>query len=570
MTFSEIGLIPELLNAVEDLGFQTAMPVQAEAIPVLLQQDTNLIALAQTGTGKTAAFGLPIIQKIDLEGKQTEALIICPTRELCIQIANDCKKFAKYIPSCSVVPVYGGASMELQIRELKKGAKIIVATPGRMNDLLSRGKVDISRIKYLVLDEADEMLNMGFKEDLDAILSQTPLQKNTLLFSATMPREVEEIADNYISNPVRIQIGSRNQGSDNVRHFYYLVHAKDRYLALKRIADYYPDIYAIIFCRTKVETQEVADMLIKDGYNADSLHGDLSQAQRDHVMSRFRLRNIQMLVATDVAARGLDVSNLTHVINYNLPDELEQYVHRSGRTGRADKQGISIAIINLKEKHKIKSIERLIKKSFEKVRIPTGKEVCRKQLFNMINRVEQTVVNDQEIEDFLPEIVAKLSWLERDELIKKFVSLEFNRFLDYYRDAPDLNVDESKPAEKTRKSGVKNARSDKGGHFTRLYISLGHKDRIVPQRIIGLINDFTPRTRVEIGKIDIMDGFSYIEVDTKSVENVLDAFEGKFIKGRPIKVEVAEGKPQKKNRNKSGERRKDFNSKKSKDRRTRK
>ena len=505
MTFSEIGLIPELLNAVEDLGFQTAMPVQAEAIPVLLQQDTNLIALAQTGTGKTAAFGLPIIQKIDLEGKQTEALIICPTRELCIQIANDCKKFAKYIPSCSVVPVYGGASMELQIKELKKGAKIIVATPGRMNDLLSRGKVDISRIKYLVLDEADEMLNMGFKEDLDAILSQTPLQKNTLLFSATMPREVEEIADNYISNPVRIQIGSRNQGSDNVRHFYYLVHAKDRYLALKRIADYYPDIYAIIFCRTKVETQEVADMLIKDGYNADSLHGDLSQAQRDHVMSRFRLRNIQMLVATDVAARGLDVSNLTHVINYNLPDELEQYVHRSGRTGRADKQGISIAIINLKEKYKIKNIERLIRKSFEKARIPTGKEVCRKQLFNMINRVEQTVVNDQEIEDFLPEIVAKLSWLERDELIKKFVSLEFNRFLDYYRDAPDLNVDESKPAEKTRKSGVKNARSDKGGHFTRLYISLGHKDRIVPQRIIGLINDFTPRTRVEIGRIDIME-----------------------------------------------------------------
>lgn len=541
MTFEEIGLSPELLKGVKDLGFESAMPVQEEVIPTLLANDCNLIALAQTGTGKTAAFGLPIIQKIDLYSKHTEAVIICPTRELCIQIANDCKKFAKYIPECSIVPVYGGASIEVQIKELKKGAKIIVATPGRINDLIERGKVDLSEIKYLVLDEADEMLNMGFKEDLDAILEQTPINKYTLLFSATMPDEVEEIAGNYIENPIRIQIGSKNQGSNNVRHFYYLVHAKDRYLALKRIADYYPDIYAIVFCRTKVETQEVADMLIRDGYNADSLHGDLSQAQRDHVMSRFRLRNIKMLVATDVAARGLDVSNLTHVINYNLPDELEQYVHRSGRTGRADKQGISIAILNLREKHKIKNIEKLIQKTFEKAEIPTGKQVCRKQLFNMINKLESVIVNEEEIEDFIPEVVSKLSWLSREELIKKFVSVEFNRFLEYYKDAPDLNVDETKHDNENKKQNNKK-KTDKHGEFTRLFLSLGRKDRIVPQRIIGLINDYCPNIRVEIGKIDILDNFSYVEISTNDVDDVLFAFEDKFYKGRPLTFELAQAK----------------------------
>lgn len=550
MTFEQIGLSPELLKGVKDLGFESAMPVQEEVIPTLLEKDCNLIALAQTGTGKTAAFGLPIIQKIDLYSKNTEAVIICPTRELCIQIANDCKKFAKYIPECSVVAVYGGASIEVQIKELKKGAKIIVATPGRINDLLERGKVDLSSIKYLVLDEADEMLNMGFKEDLDSILAQTPVDKYTLLFSATMPEEVEEIAGNYIQDPVRIQIGSRNQGSNNVRHFYYLVHAKDRYLALKRIADYYPEIYAIIFCRTKVETQEVANMLIRDGYNADSLHGDLSQAQRDHVMSRFRLRNIRMLVATDVAARGLDVSNLTHVINYNLPDELEQYVHRSGRTGRADKQGISIAILNLREKHKIKNIEKLIQKTFEKAEIPTGKQVCRKQLFNMINKLESVIVNEEEIEDFIPEVIAKLSWLDREELIKKFVSVEFNRFLDYYKDAPDLNVDEKKE-EKENKKQAKKQNISKNGEFTRLFISLGRRDRIVPQRIIGLINDYCPNTRVEIGKIDILDNFSYIEIGTNDVNDVLFAFEDKFYKGRPLTLEVAIAKKPNKSKEKN-------------------
>lgn len=545
MNFENTGLFPELLKAIGDLGFENMMPVQAEAIPLLLNEECDLIALAQTGTGKTAAFGLPLIQKLNPENKSIEGIIICPTRELCIQITNDLKKFSKYMENRSVVPIYGGASIEMQIRELKKGAKIVVATPGRMNDMIQRRKVDLSAVRYVVLDEADEMLNMGFKEDLDAILQQTPQSRHTWLFSATMPKEVEEIAGNYQNEPKRIQIGSRNQGSDNVRHFYYLVHAKDRYLALKRIADYYPDIYAIIFCRTKVETQEVADMLIRDGYNADSLHGDLSQAQRDHVMSRFRLKNIQMLVATDVAARGLDVSNLTHVINYNLPDELEQYVHRSGRTGRADKQGISIAILNLKEKYKIKNIERLIKKTFEKAEIPTGKQVCRKQLFNMINKVEQTVVDEDEIGDFLPEIVAKLSWLDREELIKKFVSLEFNRFLDYYKGAPDLNVDEKKPLKGEEKAGKKKTAAKNKGGFTRMFISLGRRDKIAPQRIIALINDAMPNDRAGVGRIDIMDNFSYVEVESRCVEDLMFAMEEKFVKGRQIVFEPAEAKRKK-------------------------
>lgn len=557
MTFKDLGLKEELNKAVEDLGFEQAMPIQEKAIPTILYNDVNLIALAQTGTGKTAAFGLPILNKIDTEIDHTQALIICPTRELCIQIANDCKKFAKYIKDLRIVPVYGGASIEVQIKELKRTAHIVVATPGRLNDLLLRKKVSISKVKYVVLDEADEMLNMGFKDDLDNILFKTPQEKNTYLFSATMPKEVEEIADTYIDNPVRIQIGERNQGSKNVQHFYYLVHQKDRYLALKRIADYYPDIYAIIFCRTKVETQEVADMLIKDGYNADSLHGDLSQAQRDHVMSRFRLKNIQMLVATDVAARGLDVNNLTHVINYELPDELEQYVHRSGRTGRADKQGISIAIINLKEKHKIKSLEKTLKKEFTKADIPTGKQVCKKQLFNMINRVENVDVDSEEIEEFLPEISKKLSWMDREDLIRHFVSLEFDSLLTYYKDAPDLNVDELAEKEKIRRKKDKNKQKRERNFdkslFTTLCITVGYKDRIVPQRIIGMINDYTPHKRIEIGKIDINDEVSLIEVSNDGAQDVVDALDGRMIRGREIHVSFSdkgiERKPKQENFN---------------------
>ena len=543
MTFKDLGLKEELNKAVESLGFVNPMPIQEQAIPTILYNDVNLIALAQTGTGKTAAFGLPILNRIDMEQEHTQAVIICPTRELCIQIANDLKKFAQYIKDLRIVPVYGGASIEVQIKELKKTTHIVVATPGRLNDLLLRKKVSISKVKYVVLDEADEMLNMGFKDDLDNILFKTPEDKNTYLFSATMPKEVEEIADTYISNPVRIQIGERNEGSKNVQHFYYLVHQKDRYLALKRIADYYPDIYAIIFCRTKVETQEVADMLIKDGYNADSLHGDLSQAQRDHVMSRFRLRNIQMLVATDVAARGLDVNNLTHVINYELPDELEQYVHRSGRTGRADKQGISIAIINLKEKHKIKSLEKILKKEFTKANIPTGKEVCKKQLFNMINRVENVDVDSEEIEAFIPEISKKLSWMDREELIRHFVSLEFNSLLAYYKNAPDLNVNELAEKEKQRrekKQSQKRTRNFDSSLFTTLCITVGYKDKIVPQRIIGMINEYTPQKRIEIGKIDINDQVSYIEVSNDGAQDVLDALDGRLIRGREIHVSFAD------------------------------
>ena len=545
MDFKEFGFKEEINKAIEDLGFKTPMPVQEQAIPTILYNDINLIALAQTGTGKTAAFGLPIINRIDFDNKDVQALVICPTRELCIQIANDLKKYSKYLKSAKIVPVYGGASIELQIKDLKKKPQIVVATPGRLNDLLLRKKIDISSINYMVLDEADEMLNMGFKDDLDNILSATSENKNTYLFSATMPKEVEQIAKEYISNPVRIQIGERNQGSDNVQHFYYLVHQKDRYLALKRIADYYPNIYGIIFCRTKVETQEVADMLIKDGYNADSLHGDLSQAQRDHVMSRFRLRNIQMLVATDVAARGLDVNNLTHVINYELPDELEQYVHRSGRTGRADNQGISIAIINLKEKHKIKKLEKVLKKEISKAKIPTGQEVCKKQLFNMINRVENVETDYEEIDRFLPEIRKKLSWMDREELIKHFVSLEFTSLLSYYRDAVDLNIDESLEKEKIRRENNQRSKQKRERHFDKslfstLSINLGYKDKVVPQRIIGMINDYTPHRRIEIGKIDITDRCSFVEVKNDGVDAVKDALDGRIIKGKEIVVDFAD------------------------------
>src|SRR5574344_2344546 len=524
------------------------MPVQEASIPIILNEKTNLIALAQTGTGKTAAFGLPLIQKLDLQSKDTEVVIICPTRELCIQIATDCKKYAKYTPECTIVPVYGGASIDAQIRLLNKPTKIIVATPGRINDLIDRKKVNLSKVKYVVLDEADEMLNMGFKEDLDNILSRVPEDRQTFLFSATMPKEVEEIAKHYVKDAKRIQIGIRNQGSDNVKHYYYLVHQKNRYLALKRIADYYPDIYAIIFCRTKVETQEVADMLIHDGYNADSLHGDLSQAQRDHVMSRFRLKNIQMLVATDVAARGLDVNNLTHVINYELPDETEQYIHRSGRTGRADNQGISIAIINMKEKHKIREIEKILKKEFEKAQIPTGREVCKKQLFNLINKVEQVDVNTKEIETFLPDIMHKLDWMDKEELIKKFVSLEFNRFLEYYSSAVDINIDEKKEREikesKDKKEGKSfgKQKQGKGGKFTRLFMSIGKKDKIVPQRIIGMINDLTRDRDIEIGRIDILDNFSYVEVIEDKAQEVIDAFSDAQVRGRDVLVEIAQSK----------------------------
>ncbi len=540
MTFSELGVGAEVLQAITDLGFERPMPVQEAVLPILLNSETDLIALAQTGTGKTAAFGIPTIQNLDYSNKNTEAVVLSPTRELCVQIANDLSNYAKYIPECTVVPVYGGASVELQRKALKKGAKIIVATPGRINDLLRRKYIDLSHVRWAVLDEADEMLDMGFKDDLDFILSQTPEDKHTMLFSATMPDEVARIAANYMHNPQEVTIGIRNSGSANVRHCYYLVQAKDRYLALKRIADYYPSIYAIIFCRTRSETQEVASALIRDGYNADALHGDLSQAQRDHVMERFRCRNLQMLVATDVAARGLDVSDLTHVINYNLPDEIEQYTHRSGRTGRADKTGISIAIINLRERHKIKAIEKIINKKFEQVSVPTGMDVCEKQFYNMIAKVEKVEVNYDEINKFVGEVVKRLEWMDKKELISRFVSVEFNRFLEYYRNSPDLNVAEREEKAKIEKKKSKVKHNDVG--MARLFFNLGYEDKILPQRLIGLINDTCDNKDIKIGKIDILERFSYVDVDGMYANEIIGAFHGETYKRKPLIVEAANAK----------------------------
>jgi ATP-dependent RNA helicase DeaD len=551
--FQELGLNPELLKAVEALGFTSPMPVQAAVIPALLEQPSDLVGLAQTGTGKTAAFGLPVLQNIDPELRKTQAVVLCPTRELCMQITRDLVSFAEYMPKIKIVPIYGGASIETQMKQLYDKPQIIVATPGRMNDMIRRGKADLSHVKWAVLDEADEMLDMGFQEDVDSILEEMPAEKHTLLFSATMPEVVERILTKYMKNPVIKSIGGRNTGTVNVKHIYYLVHARDRYLALKRIADFNPRIYAIVFCRTRRETQEIADSLIRDGYNADALHGDLSQAQRDHVMNRFRSRNLHMLVATDVAARGLDVNDLTHVINYNLPDEAETYIHRSGRTGRADKSGTCISIINLKEKGKIKQIAKMVGQEFAKAKIPTGVQVCEKQLFHHIDRMERVDLKDEEIETFLPVIYRKLEWMNREEIIKRFVSLEFNRFLDYYRDTEDLNVDESRSFDKydkdqgrekswgdkgKRRSDRKRPSGDETG-FTRLFISMGRKDKVVPQSIIGLVNEVTRSRDIKIGRIDIMDNFSFIDVDSKAADVVVSAFNNPKMNKQNVRVEAA-------------------------------
>jgi ATP-dependent RNA helicase DeaD len=524
ISFEELGIEPDVMKAISGLGFENPTPIQKEIIPLLFGNKNDLIGLAQTGTGKTAAFGLPMVQEASSQSTATKALILCPTRELCVQIANDLKNYAKYKKGIRVVPIYGGANLETQFRELKKGAQIIAATPGRMLDMINRGKVNVSQIETLVLDEADEMLNMGFKEELDSILENTPPGKRTLLFAATMSRDVEGIALNFMQDPIEITVGPKNQGAENVKHIYYLVHAKDRYLSLKRIADYNPNIYSIIFCRTRIETQEIADKLMKDGYNADALHGDLSQAQRDNVMQKFRMRNLQMLVATDVAARGLDVEGLTHIINYNLPDDIDQYTHRSGRTGRAGKSGVSIVIINLKEKYKIRNIEKIIGKKFKQERVPNGKEICEKQLFNLIDRMEKVDVYNEEIESFLPTIYKKLEWLDREELIKRFVSIEFNSFLDYYKNTHDINADEKR---------------DSVG-MCRFFINLGRKNDLTPQLLIGLVNDINRRLSIKIGKIDIMHSFSFFEADANYKDNILKDFNQKKFKGHKIIADEAE------------------------------
>ena len=552
LNFQELGLNPQLVEAVEALGFKEPMPVQAEVIPVLIANPTDLVGLAQTGTGKTAAFGLPVLHHIDPSLKKAQALVLCPTRELCLQISRDITSYAKFMSGVKVAAVYGGASIEIQIRQLQEGPQIIVATPGRLNDMIRRKRVDLSHVEWLVLDEADEMLDMGFQEDVDTILEETPEEKHTLLFSATMPDEVERILTKYMTDPVIKTVGKRNAGTANVKHMYYMVAARDRYAALKRLADFNPSIYAIIFCRTRIETQEIADSLIRDGYNADSLHGDLSQAARDGVMGRFRNRTLQMLVATDVAARGLDVNDLTHVINYNLPDDTEIYIHRSGRTGRADKTGICISIINLKEKYKIRQIEKKIGREFGKAKLPTGVQVCEKQLFHQVDRMENVDI-DSEIESFLPVIYRKLEAMDREEIIKRFVSLEFNRFLEYYRNARDLNVDETKskdwePREERGARRERGSREDRGprsdsrgssGDYTRLFISVGRKDKMLPPQIIGIINEVTRTREIKIGRIDIMDAYSFIDIDSKSVSQVLKAFENENSNPRGIRIEKA-------------------------------
>jgi ATP-dependent RNA helicase DeaD len=538
-TFQESGLRPDIIRAITELGFEKPTPIQEKTIPFILNSDRDLVALAQTGTGKTAAFGLPMIHNIDETSKTVQGLILCPTRELCMQITNDLDYFSKYLSGLFVVPVYGGTSIDKQIQALGRGGQIVVGTPGRVLDLIKRKRLKLETIKYLVLDEADEMLNMGFKEDLDAILSKTPEGRQSMLFSATMPKEIASMAKRYMQNSEEISVGKKNSGAENVQHHYYVVQASNRYLALKRIVDYSPSIYGIVFCRTRRETQEVAEKLMQDGYNADALHGDLSQAQRDYVMNRFRSKNLQLLVPTDVAARGLDVNDLTHIINYNLPDELEAYIHRSGRTGRAGKHGISITIVHGRETNKISQLEKKVGKPFEHKQVPNGQEVCEKQLFSLIDKVEWVEVDESTIEGYLDVIYKKLAWLPREELIKRFVSVEFNRFLAYYKDAVDLNVSAQKSREK-KKSRESNM------NFTRFHINLGSRNKVSVIDLISLINKHTGNQSIEIGKIEILNNFSFFEIDKSHEEEIVNAFKNVKRDGLKIKVEVSKskGKPE--------------------------
>ncbi len=538
ITFSDLGLKPEILEAIQEMGFENPTPVQEKTIPFLLSTNKDLVALAQTGTGKTAAFGLPILNDIDLKSKKVQALVLSPTRELAMQIAKDFTAYSKKTKGFKAISIYGGADAGAQIRELERGGQVVVGTPGRVLDLLKRKKLKLGDVRTLILDEADEMLTMGFKDDLNDILEKTPDSKRTLLFSATMPREIVSIAKKYMKDHEEISVGSKNKGAENVNHIYYMVNAKDRYSALKRIADINPDIYGIVFCRTRRETKEVAEKLMNDGYNADALHGDLSQAQRDYVMNRFRIKNLQILVATDVAARGLDVNNLSHIINYNLPDELESYIHRSGRTGRAGKKGTSIIIVHSRELGKIRSLEKKVGKKIQKQNIPGGKEICEKQLYKLVDKVNNIQVEDEQIEEYLPKIYEKLEDLSREDLIKHFVSVEFNSFLEYYKNAKDLNIGGNDRED--RKS-----RKDRGNDvpFTRFYINVGTKNGINAATLIGLINDKTKNPKATIGRIDIMKGFSFFEYETKLENEVLKGFENAEEKGLKLLVEITKSKP---------------------------
>ena len=538
-TFKELGLDENIVKALTDLGYETPTEIQLKSIPQVIASKADLKAFAQTGTGKTAAFSLPILQQIDPNSNDTQVVILSPTRELALQIANNIEEFSKYLKGVKTLAVYGGANIDEQIRKLRRGVQIVVGTPGRTVDLINRKQLNIQNIQWLVLDEADEMLNMGFKDELDKILAVTPKEKQTLLFSATFPKEVESIAKNYMYKPVEITSGEKNKGSDQVSHQYYVVSERNRYNALKRIADVNPDIYSIVFCRTRRETQEVADKLIKDGYNADALHGDLSQAQRDSVMEKFRKKHLQLLIATDVAARGLDVTDLTHVINHKLPDQIESYTHRSGRTGRAGKEGISIAIVTAREKGKLHPIERIIGKKFVKTPIPTGKEICQNQLLKLIDKVHDIKINETEIADFLPSIYEKLEGLDREELIKRFVSLEFNSFLSYYENAPDLN-----DSEHMKNSADSRGKSRDDENMARFFINIGRKDKLNPARLIGLINDQSIAKNIEIGQIEILDTFSFFELDKSYQTETISAFQQNDVsfEGRGVNVEITEKK----------------------------
>ena len=543
-TFQELGVSEEIRKAIEEMGYENPMPVQEEVIPYLLGTGNDVVALAQTGTGKTAAYGLPLIQKTDIDNRTPQSLILCPTRELCLQITGDLTDYSKYLNGLRVQPVYGGSSIESQIRGIKKGVHIIVATPGRLIDLMERKVVKLNTVRNVVMDEADEMLDMGFSDSLNAILAQVPEERNVMMFSATMSPEISRISKKYLNNAKEITIGTKNEGAENVSHIYYMVHAKDKYAALKRIVDYYPQIYGIVFCRTRIETQEIADKLIQDGYNADSLHGELSQAQRDIVMQKFRQRHLQLLVATDVAARGLDVGDLTHVINYGFPDDVEIYTHRSGRTGRAGKKGLSIAIINMREKGKVKAIEKTIKKSFEVGTLPTGKQICEKQLLKLIDDIEKVKVNEDEIAEFLPTINRKLEWLEKEDIIKRMVSMEFNHFLDYYSTAEELEIPTEGRGDGTgrrdrsgrEKGGEKRGRKAEPG-FARLFINVGKTDNFYAGQIIELLNRNIKGRKIQVGRIDLMPNFSFFEVPLEDVQAVIKGLGHAHVGDRHVVVE---------------------------------
>ncbi len=550
-TFEELGVSEEIRRAIAEMGYETPMPVQEEVIPYLLGVGNDVIALAQTGTGKTAAYGLPVLQKVRPDDRSTQAVILSPTRELCLQIADDLKDYSRYIDGLRVLAVYGGSSIESQIRTLRKGAQVIVATPGRLIDLMNRGVAKLDQVENVVLDEADEMLNMGFSESIDAILEGVPAERNTLLFSATMGKEIERIAKSYLGDYKEIVVGSRNEGAEHVNHIYYLVHAKDKYPALKRVVDYYPKIYAIIFCRTRVETQEVADLLIRDGYNAEALHGDLSQAQRDLTMQKFRQHRTQFLVATDVAARGLDVEDLTHVINYGLPDDVENYTHRSGRTGRAGKRGTSISIIHLRERGKVRIIEKVIGKKFDAGVLPEPKEICTKQLYRVMDELEHTEVDENEIAPFLPEVYRKLEWLTKEDLVKRVVSREFGRFLRYYADAPQIEQPTERAAKKDAAERLARGRREKqsGGvrqaepGYKRLFLNLGKRDNFYAREIINLVNRYV-KGQIEIGRIDLTANCSFFEVPEAHADIVMRKLAKARVGDRKVVVDFADREPQ--------------------------